>query len=45
MCRGRFGTADEIAKAVAFLASNVASYVNGQELVIDGGMTSVQAGV
>jgi dehydrogenase/reductase SDR family member 4 len=34
---GRIGLPDEIAGAVVFLASNAASYVNGEILVIDGG--------
>jgi len=34
---GRFGTAEEVAEAVSFLASNRASYITGQSLTVDGG--------
>jgi len=35
---GRFGTTDEIAQAVAFLASDDAAYITGQVLAVDGGL-------
>ena len=38
---GRFGTPDEIAKAVVFLASDDASYITGTELLVDGGFAQV----
>jgi len=43
---GRLGTADDIARAVLWLASAEADYVTGHELVVDGGVTmSVIAGL
>lgn len=36
---GRLGAAEEVAKAVAFLAGEEAAYITGQVLAIDGGMS------
>jgi NAD(P)-dependent dehydrogenase (short-subunit alcohol dehydrogenase family) len=37
---GRFSTARDVANAVLFMASEEASFITGQDLLIDGGMTA-----
>jgi NAD(P)-dependent dehydrogenase (short-subunit alcohol dehydrogenase family) len=36
----RFGSADEMAAAVRYLASPAAAYITGQTLLVDGGLTA-----
>lgn len=37
---GRHGTVDDVARLVAFLASDAATYLNGADIVLDGGATA-----
>lgn len=38
---GRFGTSEEVAKSALFLASEDASFINGVDLEIDGGLSQI----
>jgi NAD(P)-dependent dehydrogenase (short-subunit alcohol dehydrogenase family) len=38
---GRMGNPEEVAKAVAFLASDDSSYITGIELFVDGGIAQI----
>lgn len=38
---GRYGRAEEVADTIAFLSSDAAAYITGQNLRIDGGLTRV----
>ena len=37
----RFGNADEVAKAVLFLASDDSTFILGEEIIVDGGMATL----
>jgi NAD(P)-dependent dehydrogenase (short-subunit alcohol dehydrogenase family) len=42
---GRIGTPDDVADVVVFLCSDLARFVTGQNLVVDGGLTLHGSGV
>ena len=38
---GRMGSAEEVANAALFLASDEASFITGSALIVDGGTTAI----
>ena len=38
---GRFANVDEISKVVLFLSSDLNTYINGQDIKVDGGFVNV----
>jgi len=38
--QGRFGTPDDVAEVVAFLASEDARFITGSHYLVDGGLTA-----
>src|SRR5439155_899434 len=40
---GRFGEPEEIASALVFLVSDLASFITGQTLIVDGGLNAMHA--
>ena len=42
---GRTGTAEEVAAVILFLASDLSSFMTGQNLIVDGGLGLPQAGI
>jgi len=42
---GKMGNAWDIAHAVLYLASDEAGYVNGTEIIVDGGLTAASSSV
>lgn len=41
---GRMATPEDVAKVALFLASDLAAYVNGTEIIVDGGRTAITQG-
>jgi len=39
----RVGTCEDVANSVLFLASDEATYINGIQLLVDGGLSKVHA--
>jgi NAD(P)-dependent dehydrogenase (short-subunit alcohol dehydrogenase family) len=40
----RIGSADDVVQAVLFLASDKAAYINGEQIVVDGGVINTVIG-